>query len=93
MPSREYKRANPEEWRNCKKKYYDQFRPARRDNLKYTNLEDSIICASGSSDREIHEIIGRSVSGIQIRRSRLREKVSETIILPYKNNDHTRKPL
>jgi len=93
MPSKEYKRAHPEKWRDCKKRYYNQFRPARRGNLKYTNLEDSIICASGSTDREIHETIGRSVAAIQIRRSRLREKISKTITLPYKNHDQSRDPL
>ena len=68
------------------KKYYDQFRPARRDGLPYTNVEDSIICASGMTDREIHEEIGRSVSAIQIRRSVLRKKVAGTIIIHYKNH-------
>ncbi len=84
-PNKRWRAEHPDIWQAGKKKYYDQFRPAINECQRYTDDEDALIIASELSDRELHEMLGRSVSAIQIRRSKLRTKFGSHLLIRYKN--------
>lgn len=83
--NKRWKKNNPVKWQAIKKKYYDQFRPAIHEGQRYDASEDALIISSELSDRQLHDILGRSVEGIQIRRSRLRKRVGSHLIIRNKN--------
>ena len=83
--SKQWRKNNPEKWQAIKKKYYDQFRPAINERQPYTDYEDTMILISLLSDRELHQILGRSVEAIQVRRSKIRKRVGGTLIILNKN--------
>jgi hypothetical protein len=83
--NKQWRKNNLEKWQKMKKKYYDQFRPAINERQPYTDHDDVMICTSRLSDRDLHEILGRSVEAIQVRRSKIRKRIGGTLILRNKN--------
>jgi len=71
--TKKWKKKNPEENAAHKKKNYAS---TAFDNINYKRRwcgeEDTLILNSPLTDRELHHQMGRSVQGIQVRRSRLK---------------------
>jgi hypothetical protein len=72
--NRLWRQRNPEKWRESKQRNYSQTVVGNfNEGRGYDQHDDLLILNSSYSDRELHSIIGRSVQGIQVRRSRLKK--------------------
>ena len=63
-----------EKGRECKRKYYEQTRVDGR-RVKYTEDEDALVLAHNMTDRELSELLCRSMKSIQCRRGLLKKQV------------------
>lgn len=66
--------SHPDKRNAGRKRYYEKTQNAINSRLSYSKEEDALILAHEISDTELSKQIGRSVQGIQIRRSRLKGK-------------------
>jgi len=71
--TKEWKKNNPEQANENKKKNYASTAFGNINHRRdYTPEEDYLVLNSDLTDRKLHSQIGRSVQGIQVRRSRLK---------------------
>ena len=54
-----------------RKRYYTQFRDNERSNHKWNFIEAGLILVPKLSDRFLHDVLGRSVQAIQVKRCEL----------------------
>lgn len=70
-----YYKRNPEKLREHRKKYYAATREtARHEGERWSEVEDNILINICVEDREMSEILGRSMQAIQSRRHILRKR-------------------
>ncbi len=85
VATRNWKRRNPNKHRFIKDVYYDKTAGAENNishGCKWTLTEEALIIDLDYTDHQLHNMIGRSVKAIQLRRSRLRNEGEE---IPYKS--------
>jgi hypothetical protein len=75
---RQWRRANPDQRNNQRKKNYNQTGNACKSHKRWNQNHDILVLERSCSDRELHELIGRSVQAIQIRRHNLKYGVVST---------------
>lgn len=56
---------------NYQIKYYSKVKPGENHRAKYSKWEDEIILSRNKSDEEIALELGRTIRGIQVRRTHL----------------------
>ncbi len=70
---------NPEEWKKQRAKNYEIGRKHKRQRRKpWTPQEDALVLCFSGTDRELAAKIERSVQTIQVRRSRLKKKQTQS---------------
>ena len=76
-----WRKRFPEKRNEERKRYYDQFLSGNFNEGKWWSQEDDqlILNRPHLHDRVLHKILGRSVEAIQVRRSKLRKKICETL--------------
>lgn len=73
---KKWRKKNPDKRNAERKRNYRRTQFANRNQgQRYDQDHDWLILNSPFTDRELHKIIGRSVQAIQIRRSRLKQKL------------------
>ena len=72
--NKKWRSLYPDKRNASRKKYYEKTQNAINSRLSYSKEEDTLILAHEIPDTELSKQIGRSVQGIQIRRSRLKGK-------------------
>lgn len=74
-----YRKKYPGKWREEKNRYYKQFSGSKVNHnhrQRWTNLELNLLNAN-IIDRELHQLIGRSVKAIQVKRARVRKEIPQ----------------
>lgn len=72
---KKYYIENPDKAREIRRKYYEKTRKnAHNKSKRWTDIDDRILCTIRVSDRELSEVLGRSMQSIQTRRARLRKR-------------------
>ena len=72
---KEYYKKNPDKAKEYRQRYYKKTREKAHNTYKrWTEVDDNIIINIRVSDRELSEVLGRSMQSIQIRRSILRKR-------------------
>lgn len=64
-----------QQWNEQKTRYYRKTANAINHGKAWTSDEDKIVAEHKFTDRQISDMIGRSMEAIQIRRSRLKKMV------------------
>ena len=79
---RQWRLSNTAKRNIQRKKNYDQTKVAFRSGNVWEQPHDILVLEHACSDRELHELIGRSVRAIQARRSKLKYGLCKTGRIP-----------
>jgi len=72
-----YRKKYPGKWREEKNRYYKQFsgRDINFNHRQHWTISELKLLNTNITDRELHQLIGRSVKAIQVKRSRTRKEI------------------